>query len=69
VDAAENVGRPLGDDDFLANIERLTGRPLKPSKRGRSRPDRKAVDQRYHRTMSECTVTEFVIPDITVRFF
>jgi hypothetical protein len=31
--AAESVGRPLGDDDFLAGIERLTGRPLKPGKR------------------------------------
>jgi hypothetical protein len=34
VGAAESVGRPLGDDDFLASIERLTGRPIKPSKRG-----------------------------------
>src|SRR5450631_3461108 len=26
--AAESIGRPLGDDRFLARIERLTGRPL-----------------------------------------
>jgi hypothetical protein len=32
--AAESVGRPLGDDRFLARIERLTGRLLKPGKRG-----------------------------------
>jgi putative transposase len=32
--AAESIGRPIGDDGFLAGIERLTGRPLKPGKRG-----------------------------------
>ena len=32
--AAESIGRPLGDDRFLARIERRTGRLLKPSKRG-----------------------------------
>jgi putative transposase len=32
--AAESIGRPLGHDRFLAGIERLTGRPLKPGKRG-----------------------------------
>jgi putative transposase len=32
--AAESIGRPLGNDRFLAGIERLTGRPLKPGKRG-----------------------------------
>jgi len=32
--AAESVGRPLGDDRFLAGIERLTRRVLKPGKRG-----------------------------------
>jgi REP-associated tyrosine transposase len=32
--AAESVGRPLGDDRFLARIERRTGRVLKPAKRG-----------------------------------
>jgi putative transposase len=32
--AAESIGRPLGDDRFLARLERLTGRPLKPAKRG-----------------------------------
>jgi len=32
--AAESVGRPLGDDGFLARLERLTRRSLKPGKRG-----------------------------------
>src|SRR3954466_3895169 len=32
--AAESIGRPLGDDRFLARIERRTGRALKPGKRG-----------------------------------
>jgi putative transposase len=32
--AAESIGRPLGDDRFLAEIERATKRRLKPRKRG-----------------------------------
>jgi len=32
--AAESIGRPLGNDRFLARIERLTGRSLKSAKRG-----------------------------------
>ena len=32
--AAESIGRPLGDDGFLARLERLTRRSLKPGKRG-----------------------------------
>ena len=32
--AAESIGRPLGDDRFLARIERSTRRRLKPGKRG-----------------------------------
>jgi putative transposase len=32
--ASESIGRPLGNDKFLARIERLTGRRLKPAKRG-----------------------------------
>ena len=32
--AAESIGRPLGDDRFLARLERRTGRTLKPAKRG-----------------------------------
>jgi len=32
--AAESIGRPLGDDRFLARLQRLTGRILKPGKRG-----------------------------------
>ncbi len=32
--AAESIGRPLGDERFLARLERRTGRILKPGKRG-----------------------------------
>jgi len=32
--AAESIGRPLGDDQFLAKIERATKRRLKPRRRG-----------------------------------
>jgi putative transposase len=32
--AAESIGRPLGSDRFVAKIERLTERRLKPGKRG-----------------------------------
>ena len=38
--AAESIGRPVGDDRFLARIERLTARTLRPGKRG---PKPKAV--------------------------
>jgi hypothetical protein len=37
--AAESIGRPLGHDRFLARIERLIARRLRPGKRGpRPRP-------------------------------
>jgi putative transposase len=41
--AAESIGRPLGDDRFLARLERLTRRTLKPGKRGPkpSEPERR----------------------------
>ena len=32
--SAESIGRPLGDNRFLARVERQTGRVLKPAKRG-----------------------------------
>jgi putative transposase len=32
--AAESIGRPLGNDRFLARVERATSRRLKPGKRG-----------------------------------
>ncbi len=32
--ASESIGRPLGDDRFMARIERATKRQLKPRKRG-----------------------------------
>ena len=31
---AESIGRPLGDDAFIARLEALTNRSLKPAKRG-----------------------------------
>ncbi|MDN3273632.1 transposase [Frankia sp. RB7] len=42
--AAESIGRPLGDDRFLARLERLTGRPLKPAKRGPKPQDEQGGD-------------------------
>jgi hypothetical protein len=66
--AAESIGRPLGDDRFLARIERLTRRRLTPGKRG---PKPKARAGGAGRTI-ECTVTVIevtviaaVSPDIT----
>jgi putative transposase len=38
---AESIGRPLGDDAFLAAMEARTGRCLRPGKRG-PKPDRQA---------------------------
>jgi putative transposase len=32
--AAESIGRPLRHERFLARVERLTGRRLRPGKRG-----------------------------------
>src|SRR5947208_579965 len=32
--AADSIGRPLGNERFVARLERLTGRALKPGKRG-----------------------------------
>lgn len=32
---AETIGRPVGDEAFLAQLERRAGRPLAPGKRGR----------------------------------
>lgn len=34
IEAALTVGRPVGDDAFMTQLERLTGRRLKPAKRG-----------------------------------
>ncbi|MEI9988066.1 MAG: hypothetical protein WDN69_36160 [Aliidongia sp.] len=31
---AEGIGRPLGDDNFIARLKALTQRRLKPTKRG-----------------------------------
>jgi len=33
----ERTGRPLGDETFLENIERIAGRSLRPQKPGRKR--------------------------------
>lgn len=35
---AETIGRPLGDDDFVNDLERLTHRTLKPAKPGPKSP-------------------------------
>ena len=43
--AAESVGRPLGDDRFLARVERLTRRRLRPRKRG-PKPRDEGIDER-----------------------
>src|SRR5579864_561754 len=32
--AAQNIGRPLGDERFMAGLERLTKRRFRPGKRG-----------------------------------
>jgi len=32
---AETIGRPVGDEDLLNAAKKLTGRTLKPGKRGR----------------------------------
>jgi putative transposase len=40
---AESIGRPLGDDIFVAELERLSHRTLKPAKRG---PKSKTPGQR-----------------------
>jgi len=42
--AAESIGRPLGSDGFLARIERLTARRLRPGKRG-PKPKERASDK------------------------
>lgn len=35
----ESTGRPLGDSDFIARLERVTGRKLKPGKPGRKKAE------------------------------
>ena len=47
--AAESIGRPLGNDRFVARIERLTGRTLKPGKRGPKPSDAEEMTQRAGR--------------------
>jgi putative transposase len=42
--AAESIGRPLGNERFLARLERLTGRQFKADKRG-SKPSAEAADE------------------------
>jgi putative transposase len=36
----ESIGRPLGDDAFIAKLEALSNRSLKPAKRG-PKPNKK----------------------------
>jgi len=47
--AAESIERPLGNDRFLARIERLTGRSLEPGKRGPKPSDAKPRPSAAHR--------------------
>ena len=47
--AAESIGRPLGNDRFIARIERLTGRTLKPRKRGPKPSDTEKTTQKAGR--------------------
>lgn len=42
--AAESVGRPLGDESFLAGLEKLAGRQLRPGKRGPKPQEGKETD-------------------------
>jgi putative transposase len=44
--AAESIGRPIGDDRFLARLERRTGRTLKAGKRGPKPSAGKAAEAR-----------------------
>jgi hypothetical protein len=45
--AVESIGRPLGDARYLARVERLTARQLRPRKR----------DQNQCSWINKCTVT------------
>jgi len=47
---SENTGRPLGDEDFLKEIGRLTSRDLMPKKRGPKGPRKKAKERRTRKT-------------------
>ncbi len=38
---AESIGRPVGDESFMAELEALTKRPLRPARRG-PKPSRQA---------------------------
>jgi putative transposase len=55
--AAESIGRPLGNDRFLPRIERQTGRPLKPGKRGPKPSEPKAAGEgRGMRSVETATI-------------
>jgi putative transposase len=41
---AESVGRPIGDERFLAQLERASGRTFRPAKRGRRPTEISALD-------------------------
>jgi putative transposase len=41
---AESIGRPLGDESFLAGLEKLAGRQLRPGKRGPKPQEGKQTD-------------------------
>ncbi|MGJ4998741.1 transposase [Bradyrhizobium sp. HKCCYLS3077] len=49
--AAESIGRPIGSDRFLSRIEKMTGRLLKPAKRG-PKPAEEDERERTSRSLS-----------------
>jgi putative transposase len=42
---AESIGRPLGDDGFIARLEALTRRTLRPGRRGPKSSQAAALEQ------------------------
>lgn len=42
---AESIGRPIGSPDWIAALERRTGRSLAPGKRGPARKDIKGLSK------------------------
>ena len=45
---AESIGRPLGDATFLERLEHLTGRSLRPAKRGPKPQEHKQLHCHRH---------------------
>ncbi|RJP21655.1 MAG: hypothetical protein C4520_09460 [Candidatus Abyssobacteria bacterium SURF_5] len=49
---ATHTGRPLGSDAFLANIEQVIGRLIRPKKAGRPRKSKKTERSKKRRGSS-----------------